>query len=101
MKRLFAIIAMVSAMLAVSANSVHYFTAAQANRVVRYLNQQNELMIYCGYEDELESYILVNEVWSERVNSRYFEVWLFGYDAYTGEEVFMPIDLDCIWLLRN
>ncbi len=83
---------------AASANSVRYFTRSQAARVANTLDAQNELMIYCGYDYELATYVIVNEVWAERVNSKYYEIWLFGYDAYTGEEIYMPIDLSCIWL---
>lgn len=81
-----------------SANSVRYFTRAQAARVAAELDSHNELMIYCGYEYELATYVIINEVWYEPVNSKYNEIWLFGYDAYTGEEIYMPIDLACIWL---
>ena len=84
--------------LAASANSVRYFTRPQAMRVANALDAQNELMIYCGYEYELATYVIVNEVWAEPVNSKYYEIWLYGYDAYTGEEIYMPIDLACIWL---
>ena len=92
---------MVMMVLAASANSVRYFTRSQANRVARTLDAQNELMIYCGYEYELATYVIVNEVWAERVNSKYYEIWLYGYDAYTGEEIYMPVDLACIWLYNS
>jgi hypothetical protein len=84
--------------LSVSAKSVRYFTRPQAVRVSNALDAQAELMIYCGYEYELATYVIINEVWAEPVNSKYYEIWLFGYDAYTGEEIYMPIDLSCIWL---
>lgn len=83
-----------------SATSVLYFTRSQADRAVSYLNRQSELMIYCGYEYEIETYVLLNEVWAEKVNSAYYELWIYGWDAYTGEEIYMPIDLQCIWLYR-
>ena len=101
MKRLILTIVFALSAMAVMASSVHYFTYSQATRVTHYLNSQNALMIYCGYENELETYVLLNDVWSERVNGTYYEIWVYGYDAYTGEEIFMPIDLDCIWLIRN
>lgn len=84
--------------LAASAAPIRYFTQSQATRTVRHLNAQQEIMIYCGYDYEIETYVLVNEVWAERVNSAYYEIWLYGYDAYTGEEVYMPLDLQCVWL---
>ncbi len=84
--------------LVASANSVRYFTRPQAKRVAATLDAQNELMIYCGYEYELATYVIINEVWAEPVNSKYYEIWLYGYDAYTGEEIYMPLDLSCIWL---
>ena len=87
--------------LAASANSARYFTRPQATRVASTLDAQAELMIYCGYEYELATYVIINEVWAEPVNSKYYEIWLFGYDAYTGEEIYMPIDLSCIWLFNN
>lgn len=101
MKRIAMLTVMAFLSLSVSARSVHYFTRAQALRTVSYLNSQNELMIYCGYEYEIPTYVLLNEVWMERVNSSYFELWVYGYDAYTGDEVYMPIDLDCIWLFSG
>ena len=98
MKRLIFSFMFMFAALSAMAGSVHYFTRSQAIRVAHYLNTQDEMMIYCGYENELETYVLLNEVWYEPVNSQYFELWVYGYDAYTGEEIFMPFDLDCIWL---
>ena len=98
MKKLILTLAMVMTVLMASATSVRYFTRSQAMRVATTLDAQNELMIYCGYEYELATYVIVNEVWAERVNSKYYEIWLYGYDAYTGEEIYMPIDLACIWL---
>lgn len=98
MKRVAILVVMALMSLSVSARSAHYFTHSQALRTVSYLNSQNELMIYCGYEYEIPTYILLNEVWMERVNSSYYELWIFGYDAYTGDEIYMPIDLECIWL---
>ena len=98
MKKLILTLIMVASIFAASANSVRYFTRGQAHRVANTLDAQNELMIYCGYEYELATYVIVNEVWAERVNSKYYEIWLYGYDAYTGEEIYMPIDLACIWL---
>ena len=81
-----------------SASSIRYFTESQAIRTVRYLNAQNEMMIYCGFDYEIETYVLINEVWMERINSAYYEIWVYGYDAYTGDEVYMPLDLGCVWL---
>ena len=98
MKKLILTLMMTLAVFAASANSVRYFTRSQATRVAHTLDAQNELMIYCGYDYELATYVIVNEVWAERVNSKYYEIWLYGYDAYTGEEIYMPIDLACIWL---
>ena len=98
MKRIAIIALMLAAMMTANATSVLYFTRSQADRAVSYLNRQNELMIYCGYDYEIETYVLLNEVWAEKVNSSFYELWIYGYDAYTGEEIYMPIDLQCIWL---
>ena len=98
MKRIAIIVVMVMMSLAASASSIRYFTRPQAERTVSYLNAQREIMIYCGYDYEIETYVLLNEVWMERINSSYYEIWIYGYDAYTGDEVYMPIDLQCIWL---
>ena len=98
MKRIAFLAVMMAWAISASATSVLYFTRSQAERAVSYLNRQNELMIYCGYEYEIETYVLLNEVWAERVNSAYYELWIYGWDAYTGEEIYMPIDLQCIWL---
>ncbi len=98
MKRIAIIVVMALLSLEVSARSVHYFTFSQASRTVSYLNAQREMMIYCGYEYEIPTYVLINEVWMERVNSAYYELWVYGYDAYTGDEIYMPLDLQCVWL---
>ena len=101
MKKLILTLALIAMTLAASANSARYFTRPQAIRVANTLDAQSELMIYCGYEYELATYVIINEVWAEPVNSKYYEIWLYGYDAYTGEEIYMPIDLSCIWLFNN
>lgn len=98
MKRIATLAVILLMGLTASATSIRYFTESQAVRTVRYLNAQNEMMIYCGYDYEIETYVLINEVWMERVNSAYYEVWVFGYDAYTGDEIYMPLDLGCVWL---
>lgn len=100
MKRIAFLAVMMAWAITASATSVLYFTRSQADRAVSYLNRQSELMIYCGYEYEIETYVLLNEVWAEKVNSAYYELWIYGWDAYTGEEIYMPIDLQCIWLYR-
>lgn len=98
MKRIAIVAVMLMLGLGAGARSIHYFTFSQASRTVSHLNRQSELMIYCGYDYEIETYVLVNEVWMERVNSAYYEIWLYGFDAYTGEEIYMPLDLQCVWL---
>ncbi len=101
MKRIAMIAVMVLMTLAATAQSAHYFTYGQALRTVAHLNAQQEMMIYCGYDYEVETYVLINEVWMEPVNSAYYEIWVYGYDAYTGDEVYMPLDLKCVWLVRG
>ena len=98
MKRIAFIVVMALMSFTASASSIRYFTYTQAHRTVQYLNTQQELMIYCGYDYEIETYVLINEVWMERVNSAYYEIWLYGYDAYTGDEIYMPLDMQCVWL---
>ena len=98
MKRIATLAVILLLGLSASASSIRYFTLSQATRTVRYLNAQNEMMIYCGYDYEIETYVLINEIWMERVNSAYYEVWVYGYDAYTGDEIYMPLDLNCVWL---
>ena len=98
MKRIAIIVVMALMSLTASATSIRYFTYAQASRTVQYLNAQQEMMIYCGYDYEIETYVLINEVWMERINSAYYELWVYGYDAYTGDEIYMPLDLQCVWL---
>lgn len=98
MKRIAIIVVMALMSLTASATSIRYFTYQQASRTVQYLNAQQELMIYCGYDYEIETYVLINEVWMERVNSAYYEIWVYGFDAYTGDEIYMPLDLQCVWL---
>lgn len=101
MKRFILTLALILAAVTATANGVRYFTRPQATRVARALDAQTELMIYCGYEYELATYVIINEVWAEPVNSKYYEIWLYGFDAYTGEEIYMPIDLSCIWLYNH
>ena len=98
MKKILLTLILATMTMVASASSVRYFTRPQAKRVAATLDAQAELMIYCGYEYELATYVIINEVWAEPVNSKYYEIWLYGYDAYTGEEIYMPIDLACIWL---
>ena len=100
MKKIVLILALMMATFTVKANNILYFTYNQAARTVACLNSQDELMIYCGYEDELPTYVLINEVWAEQISSSFYEIWLYGYDAYTGEEIYMPIDLECIYLVQ-
>ena len=101
MKKIVLMLAMMIATMTVSASNILYFTYNQAVRTVTCLNNQNELMIYCGYPDELPTYVIINEVWAEQIGSSFYEIWLYGFDAYTGEEIYMPIDLDCIYLMQN
>ena len=101
MKKIVLALALMLATFAASASNTLYFTYNQALRTVTLLNNQDELMIYCGYQDELPTYVLLNEVWAEQISSSFYEIWLYGYDAYTGEEVYMPIDLECIWLVHS
>ena len=100
MKKIVLILALMMATFTVKANNILYFTYNQAARTVACLNSQDELMIYCGYEDELPTYVLINEVWAEQISSSFYEIWLYGYDAYTGEEIYLPIDLECIYLVQ-
>lgn len=99
MKKLLLALAFFAASVTLYANPICYFTFSQARRTLNFLSEQNELVIFCGHQYELETYVIVSDVWIERVNSRYYEIWLYGIDAYTGEDLFMPIDLSCIWLL--
>ncbi len=101
MKKIVLALALMMATMTVAAENILYFTYNQAARTVACLNNQDELMIYCGYEDELPTYVLVNEVWAEQISSSFYEIWLYGYDAYTGDEIYMPIDLECIYLMQN
>ena len=101
MKKIILTLALIVTTLVATADNTLLFTHGQAARTVAVLNNQDELMIYCGYEDELPTYCLVNEVWAEQISSSFFEIWLYGWDAYTGDEIYMPIDLECIYLVRN
>lgn len=101
MKKIILALALMLAVVTAQASNTLYFTYNQALRTVTLLNNQSELMIYCGYADELPTYVLLNEVWAEQISSSFYEIWIYGYDAYTGEEVYMPIDLECIWLVSQ
>ena len=98
MKRIVIFMALCALALSVKANNIRFFTLPQATRVVAALSVQPELMVYCGYQNELATYVILSDVWYEAINSKYYELWIFGYDAYTGEEIYMPVDLSCVWL---
>lgn len=80
-------------------SSVQFFRKSQATRVVNYLNQHPEMLFYCGcYPDFQTSYVYALDVWMERYSLTYYEVWVYGFDVKTNEEIFTPLDLNCVWV---
>lgn len=80
-------------------SSVQFFRKSQATRVVNYLNQHPEMLFYCGcYPDFQSSYVYALDVWMERYSLTYYEVWVYGFDVKTNEEIYTPIDLNCVWV---
>ena len=80
-------------------SSVQFFRKSQATRVVNYLNQHPEVLFYCGcYPDFQTSYVYTYDVWMERYSLTYYEVWIYGFDVKTNEEIYTPVDLNCVWV---
>lgn len=80
-------------------SSVQFFRKSQATRVVNYLNQHPEVLLYCGcYPDYQSSYVFTYDVWMERYSFTYYEVWIYGYDVKTKQEIYTPLDLNCVWV---
>ena len=80
-------------------SSVQFFRKSQATRVVNYLNQHPEMLFYCGcYPDFQTSYVYALDVWMERYSLTYYEVWIYGFDVKTNEEIYTPLDLNCVWV---
>ena len=80
-------------------SSVQFFRKSQATRVVNYLNQHPEVLFYCGcYPDFQTSYVYTFDVWMERYSLTYYEVWIYGFDVKTNEEIYTPVDLNCLWV---
>lgn len=80
-------------------SSVQFFKRSQATRVVNYLNQHPEVMFYCGcYPNFQTTYVYTFDVWMERYSLTYYEVWIYGFDVKTNEEIFTPVDLNCLWV---
>ena len=70
-------------------SSVQFFKKSQATRVVNYLNQHPEMLFYCGcYPDFQSSYVYALDVWMERYSLTYYEVWIYGFDVKTNEEIY-------------
>lgn len=99
MKRLFLALALlVSTVVASALEPVQFFTSGQASRVVNFLNNNPEILIYSG-PDYPAVYVYTTDVWKERCNgTSYYEVWIYGYDINTNDEVVTPVDLNCIWV---
>lgn len=80
-------------------SSVQFFKKSQATRVVNYLNQHPEVLFYCGcYPDFQTSYVYTYDVWMERYSLTYYEVWIYGFNVKTNEEIYTPVDLNCLWV---
>ncbi len=80
-------------------SSVQFFKKSQATRVVNYLNHHPEVLFYCGcYPNYQTSYVYTLDVWMERYSLTYYEIWIYGYDVKTNEEIYTPVDLNCLWV---
>jgi hypothetical protein len=83
-------------------SSVQFFKKSQANRVVNYLNNHPEMLFYCGcYPDFQTTYVYALDVWMERYSLTYYEVWIYGFVVKTNEEIYTPVDLNCVWVEGN
>lgn len=79
--------------------SVQFFKKSQATRVVNFLNDNPEILIYCAcYPNYEPEYVFTTDVWMERYSFTYYEIWIYGFNVKTREIVCTPIDLNCIWV---
>lgn len=79
--------------------SVQFFKKSQATRVVNFLNDNPEILIYCAcYPNYEPEYVFTTDVWMERYSYTYYEIWIYGFNVKTREIVCTPIDLNCIWV---
>ncbi len=84
----------------------------QADSVMSIIGRQKDVMLYCGFEKEAETYMVLCDYWKalihDSVNTdscvmlkEYFEVWVLGFDLHTGDTLCTPIDPSCIWFHQD
>ena len=85
-------------------------SSSQANYIISVLRECKEIVLYCGHEDEIETYMVLCDSWkSQLVNyeeithydsmsdswetieietlSGWYEIWVLGYDLHTGDTI--------------
>lgn len=99
-------------------------SSSQADYIISVLSKCKEIVLYCGLEDEIETYMVLCDSWkAELVNyeettffdsisdswktikteslSGWYEIWVLGYDLHTGDTICTPIDPYCIWFNKD
>lgn len=99
-------------------------SSSQANYIISVLRECKEIVLYCGHEDEIETYMVLCDSWkSQLVNyeeithydsmsdswetieietlSGWYEIWVLGFDLHTGDTICTPIDPYCMWFHKN
>lgn len=72
----------------------------RADSVMAVLGENKEVVLYCGYEDEAPTYMVLCDYWKAGEGGK-FEIWVLGYDLHTGDTVCLPIGPACIWIQKN
>ena len=85
-------------------------SSSQADYIISVLRGCKEIVLYCGHEDEVETYMVLCDSWkSQMVNyeettlydsisdshitivnetlSAWYEIWVLGYDLHTGDTI--------------
>lgn len=107
-----------------SEQSLRYLTFEQADTVLSVIGNYSEIVLYCGNEREVETYMVLCDYWTEWIaspeemalyDSLYntgiaidvdawsdqYEIWVLGYDLHTGDTICTPIEPSCLWIHKN
>lgn len=82
-------------------------SSIQADEVLSVIGGCKDIVLYCGHDGEVETYMVLCDFWKaevvnqEIVLSDWYEIWVLGYDLHTGDTICTPIDPSCIWFNKN
>lgn len=99
-------------------------SSSQADYVMSIIGDYNEIVLYCGNEYEVETYMVLCDFWKECIaDSKWttivdslstigiaqeedsldvqYEIWVLGYDLHTGDTICTPIAPSCIWIHKD